>query len=890
MIGRTIAHYEILDKLGEGGMGIVYKARDTHLDRLVAIKVLPPDLVADPGRKRRFIQEARAASSLNHPNIITVHDIASVDGVDFMVMEFVAGKTLDQLIGRNGLKFTEGLRYGAEIAAALGAAHAAGIVHRDVKPGNVMVTDTGAVKVLDFGLAKLVDTAATELATTETVGPPTLEGTIVGTVAYMSPEQAEGKQVDARSDIFSFGLVVYEIFTGRRAFQADSNAATLAAILLQEPKPMSSIRADLRPELEKLVARCIRKDPQRRAQNMADLKLALEELRDESGYGKLVANFPVSERRRPQLFWWAITTIAVAVTALILAFWPIPAPEPTKLIPFATDLEVQTMPRWSPKGDRIAYVGAVDSILQVFTKSLGYSVPTQITHDKRGCLNPMWSADGTRIYYLSKSNNTLRSIAVAGGPAENVLDHVSQADFSPDGKTMAVLIADSVGRHHLALSSPPGAAPQPYSKLPLSVSANAGIATFLRFDPTGKQLGLLTLSSSAEFWKIPLDSQSPEEMLHGRAGTLVGHFSWLSKAAGIVSDVTGPSQDNLHLWFFDWSSKTPRLVTAGTSRDNFPSVSPDGSTLAFASGELGFDIVEVPLSGSAPHDVLATSRQEIGPTWAPDGTHFAYVTDKSGGIPEIWLRNLTDGSERPIASTKELPGASYFQDCAISPDGSRIAYRAHVGGEVAVWISPLTGDPPVKLWDDPAKSPQRGPSWSPDGNWIAYSGLHDGKTAVMKLRVGANEPGQFVADMVATQMVHWSPRGDWIVFRNGDTLRIVSPDGNQNHLISQHPWETYGWSNDGTMLYGIASAENNHLVLAKIDIATGKETKITDLGPIPPAFDLAQSFNEIPYRGFSLHPNGKSFLTSVLRAKMQIYLMNDFDRTVRLVDRWWGRR
>jgi hypothetical protein len=160
----------------------------------------------------------------------------------------------------------------------------------------------------------------------------------------------------------------------------------------------------------------------------------------------------------------------------------------------------------------------------------------------------------------------------------------------------------------------------------------------------------------------------------------------------------------------------------------------------------------------------------------------------------------------------------------------------------------------------------------------------------MKLRVGANEPGQFVAEMVATQMVYWSPRGDWIVFRNGDTLRIVSPDGNQNHLISQHPWETCGWSNDGTMLYGIASAENNRLVLAKIDIATGKETKITDLGPIPPAFDLAQNFNEIPYRGFSLHPNGKSFLTSVLRAKMQIYLMNDFDRTVRLVDRWWGRR
>jgi eukaryotic-like serine/threonine-protein kinase len=890
MIGLTIAHYEILDKLGEGGMGIVYKARDTHLDRLVAIKVLPPDLVADLGRKRRFIQEARAASSLNHPNIITVHDIASAAGVDFMVMEFVAGKTLDQLIGRNGLKVNDALSYAAEIAAALAAAHIAGIVHRDVKPGNVMVTDAGVVKVLDFGLAKLVDSAATELATTETVGPRTEEGTIVGTVAYMSPEQAEGKSVDARSDIFSFGLVVYEMFTGRCAFQADSKAATLAAILLQEPKPIRSIRSDIRPELEKLVARCIRKDPQRRAQNMVDLKLALVELKEESGYGKLAAQLPVSERRGPQLFWWAITMMAVALTALILAFWPIPAPEPTKLIPFATESEVQTMPRWSPKGDRIAYVGAVNSVLQVFTKSLGYSVPTQITHENRGCLNPMWSADGTRIYYLSKSNNTLRSIAVAGGPAENVLEHVSQADLSPDGKTMAALVSDSAGRHHIAFSSPPATVSKPYSKVPLSVSANAGVATFLRFDPSGKYVGLLTLNSGAEFWKIPLDGRSPQEMFHGRAGTLVGHFNWLSNGAGIVSDVTGPSQDDLHLWLLNWSSNATRSITTGTSRDNFPSLSPDGRTLAFASGELGFDIIEVPLSGSAPHDVLATSRQEIGPTWAPDGTHFAYVTDQSGGIPEIWLRNVTDGSERRIASTKELPGATYFQDCAISPDGTRIAYRAHVGGEVAVWISPLTGDPPVKLWDDPAKSPQRGPSWSPDGNWIAYSGLHDGKIAVMKIRVGANEPGQLVADMAASQMVHWSPRGDWIVFRNGDTLRIVNPDGNQNRIISQRRWETYGWSSDGTMLYGIASAENNRLALSKIDVATGKETKITDLGPIPPAFDLASNFNEFPYRGFSLHPNAKSFLTSVLRAKMQIYLMKDFNRTLRLADSWWGRR
>jgi len=203
MIGKTIAHYEILAKLGEGGMGVVYKARDTHLDRLVALKVLPPEKVADAERKRRFVQEAKAASALNHPNIITIHDISSENGIDFMVMEYVQGKTLDALVPRKGLRLNETLKLSIQMADALAKAHAAGIVHRDLKPTNVMVTDDGLVKVLDFGLAKLTEVSEKEDESTRSVRHETDEGTIVGTVSYMSPEQAEGKKVDARSDIFS---------------------------------------------------------------------------------------------------------------------------------------------------------------------------------------------------------------------------------------------------------------------------------------------------------------------------------------------------------------------------------------------------------------------------------------------------------------------------------------------------------------------------------------------------------------------------------------------------------------------------------------------------------------------------------------------------------------
>ena len=222
MIGQTLGHYRITEKLGEGGMGVVYQARDLHLDRFVAIKTLPPERVADSERKRRFIQEAKAASALNHLNITHVYDIGSADGVDFIAMEYVAGQTLDQAIGHRGLPPDDALKCAAQVAVALAVAHAAGIVHRDVKPANVMVTEKGLVKVLDFGLAKLIERdKGCGSATTLARPALTEQGTILGTVAYMSPEQAEGKSIDARSDIFSFGYVLYEMVTGRRAF-ADS--------------------------------------------------------------------------------------------------------------------------------------------------------------------------------------------------------------------------------------------------------------------------------------------------------------------------------------------------------------------------------------------------------------------------------------------------------------------------------------------------------------------------------------------------------------------------------------------------------------------------------------------------------------------------------------------
>ena len=294
MIGRTVLHYQFLEKLGSGGMGDIYKAIDTRLNRYVAVKVLISSASGDPERRRRFIQEAQAASALNHPNIITIHDIVSEGNTEFMVMEYVTGKTLVDLIPKGGLRVPQVLKYSVQMADALQVAHASGIVHRDLKPANVMVTESGLVKILDFGLAKLTDRGP--LATmggpqdvTQTIAdaPMTVEGSIIGTVSYMSPEQAQGKKVDTRSDIFSFGVVLYEMITGARAFEGDSALTTLSSILRDDVRPVGELSPDAPPQLDMMIQRCLRKQPDDRWQTMQDVLMALSALKHESDSGTL---------------------------------------------------------------------------------------------------------------------------------------------------------------------------------------------------------------------------------------------------------------------------------------------------------------------------------------------------------------------------------------------------------------------------------------------------------------------------------------------------------------------------------------------------------------------------------------------------------------------------
>ncbi len=339
---RALAPTKSLSLIGAGGMGEVYRARDTRLGREVAIKVLPADRVSDADRRRRFVQEAQAASALNHPHIITIYEIESADGNDFIVMEYVRGKSLDALIPRQGMRLNEALRIAIAVADALAAAHARGIIHRDLKPANVIVGTDGAVKVLDFGLAKLMADADTPEEDSPTLTSHALvsaPGTIAGTAAYMAPEQATGGTVDARADIFSFGAMLYEMVTGSRAFPGASTADTLDAVIRAQPKPPSAVVAEIQGDLEKVILRCLRKDPQRRYQHIDDVKVALEDVKEESESGVTAPASVVRTRRRgPIAALVAAALVIVGATAwLLLPFAPPPeAPAPMRPVPLTS--------------------------------------------------------------------------------------------------------------------------------------------------------------------------------------------------------------------------------------------------------------------------------------------------------------------------------------------------------------------------------------------------------------------------------------------------------------------------------------------------------------------------------------------------------------------------
>ena len=660
-------------------MGEVYRALDTRLDREVAIKVLPADRTASETQRWQFVQEARAASALNHPHIITIHEIESVDGVDFMVMECLPGTTLDALISRNGMAVHEVLRVAIPIADALAAAHEHGIVHSDLKPANVIVSRQGHVKVLDFGLARFVADGKGDEGPRTVTMPDGDQQVTAGTPPYMSPEQASGRELDARSDIFSFGAVLYEMTTGRRAFGRESLAETLAAVLKDDPRPPHELTPGLPDSLEGIILRCLKKDPARRFQHASDIKVQLEEVRSELG-GEGTAS-----ERRPR--YARMVLASIALFALVSAAAVVRSRSRGSVVPPPT-VQQLTSERWagagsfSPDGSQIAYASAGDDGVNwdIRLKIVGETVARRLTTDPAGEGYPSWSPDGTQIAFLRFYSGTTRwpsrfatgpvhVVSPLGGPARQVSDFPAtlQLSWSPDGRWLAASKAQSG-------NEPPGGI------YLLSVATGeARAVTFPpshsydlspAFSPDGRELAYAACrgavaTPTCELRVLQLDAEgrplAPARILPGERTGVPPALTWARDGRSMVYAAGS-------LWRVRTDGTSPPEPVPLAGHAASPCVSASGSRLAFVNPAVNGDIYRVGENG-ASRPLVRSSAFDMQPQYSPDGHRIALSSAGAGAaVVEVWLADA-DGSNL----TRLTRGPGRFQGY---PDGRRMDRRS----------------------------------------------------------------------------------------------------------------------------------------------------------------------------------------------------------------------
>jgi eukaryotic-like serine/threonine-protein kinase len=868
--GFRLGAYELVARLGAGAMGEVYRARDSRLGRDVALKILPAGFASDPDRRRRFEQESRAASALSHPNIVTVYDVGDQDGVSYIVSELVEGESLRDLIERGPLPLRKTIDIGAQIADGLAAAHAAGVVHRDLKPENIMLTRDRRPKILDFGLARYQP--ATPAEGTMTMTQP---GMVIGTAGYMSPEQVTGSPADARSDIFSLGIILHEMLAGKLPFARATVVETMSAILRDDPPELP---ATLPPAIQQAILHCVEKEPSRRFQSANDLAFNLRAIAPGSVSGTVVAAPSVRPRRRlsPATIAAVAFGLIAAVSATLLVTRPPRGAEMAayRFTPFASDARPLHGAAWSPDGQNVAYVrdimGAPDEIL---VRSMLSPVPTVIASAN----NPrslFWSPDSARVYFAADGG--IWSVSRGGGEKQLVVkgDYYC-ATLSPDGKAMALWLTvgdPEKSEPKVWVSSPPGSPPHKYE--PVTFQSNGSFTpVYLRFSPDGKAILLsLTRGAGPHLWLLPFpEGSKPHQILAGfLAGGEIPSINWMPDSRYFVMGLTRASDAAQEIWMADSRKQTAEPLLVGEGERGSPAVSPDGTKIAFDSSNTNFDIVEIPLAGGPVRPLVATSRNELFPVWSPKGSTLAYVTDRSGR-KEIWLRGAEDGTDRPLVTQHDFPDDQtlWLMTPAISPDGGRIAYsrisNKHVG---ELWISPMAGGSPLRIGNP--KAYEISPAWSPDGKWLTYFSSDNG---LLKVAVGGSDPPVSLGFSSGCEnAAQWSPDGGWIACATGDGVVLLSPDGKDRRTIGNRR-AFIAWSRDGREIYALGRIAGGKWRFGAIDAKTGAERTIYEYGP---EAGFATAYN--PAFPMSLSPDGKSLATSIVNVRSDIWMLEGFNR------------
>lgn len=882
--------YEIRSTLGAGGMGEVYQAFDTRLNRNVAIKVLRADHAITLELRARFEREARAIAAFNHPNIVSVYDFVVDADQQYIVSELVEGSSLRSLLTGKPVPLRKLLDIATQVADGLAAAHAAGFVHRDLKPENIMLTKDGRVKIVDFGLARQDAQSVSDSGSTLTYVPDgadsgrdTKAGVVLGTPRYMSPEQAVGKPADYRSDQFSFGLILYELASGKQAFAKDSSVETMAAIVREEPPPLEEkIPAPLRW----IIDRCLQKEPEQRYESTRDLYQELRNLRDHlSEAHSSSALAPVAPPVKPRR--WKIPALCAgcAVLAAILVYLLKPSGQNIGnyiYTPFATDTDRAA---WSPDGKAIAYASRVNGTLQVFLRYLNSPVPIQLTHEKVDTVPFGWSSDRGHLI-VGELNGTvglfrykLYSVPTVGGQPEFIMDaHDCYAcDLSPDGKVFANVWGT------VEISDPIGSPLRPYKPDPFTSSANDISSTpSISFSPDGKQLLLFlqVAGKSDEAWLLPYPpgTGSPHQIsISGKLpDSNVPSLSWMPDSRNLVMSLAADETSPHRLWMTGTGSNQLTPLTNSTNEEQKPRVSPDGKSILYSQITMRSDVTSVSLDDGTTKTLITSGHLDFDPASSANQAKLVWVTNRSGKF-EIWIQ-MPDGSDRPAVTNAEFPGADLFTNPAISPDGERIVYvgpGSGTGGAGArMWISSVNGGPPVQLTNTPDPR-EFGGTFSPDGNQFVFVRTDSDATRLMLVKTSGNAtPAVLKEHIRGSYLPDWSPSGEWITYRDKNGWWLISPDGKTSKSLGKIETPYLVFSKDSKLLYGIQTgdAEDNpqRATLFSLDAVTLKQKVIRELGK-----DLAPSSPDTRIR-FGMASDGKSFVYATAYYREDLWMLTGY--------------